>query len=127
MLLRKYDWDDPLEHFFTEEKNMKCDIYEQDNTYHIEMDLPGFSKEEIKIECSNGNLIVTATKENQMEEKDETKHYLRKERNYGKYSRSFYLKDSNEEAISATYKEGTLHIEIPITKEENNRKFIDIN
>lgn len=82
---------------------MKCDIYEKENTYHVDMDLPGFKKDEIKVECNKGNLIVSAEKKHEEEEKDEKKKYIRRERIYGKYSRSFYLGDVDEENIEASY------------------------
>ena len=84
MLPRRFYFDNALDDFFEEEgAKMKCDIYEKDNKYHVEMDLPGFTKDEIKIECNKGNLIVTAEKEEDEENKD--KKYLRRERSYGKY------------------------------------------
>lgn len=105
---------------------MKCDIYQKDNTYHVEMDLPGFSKNEIRIECNKGNLVVTAEKEENTNENNEDKKYIRRERVYGKYSRSFYLGDINEEAIDAEYTDGTLHITIPKIDEEKTKRQIDI-
>ena len=50
MLPRRFYFDNALDQFFDEGNSMKCDIYEKDNTYHVEMDLPGFKKDEIKIE-----------------------------------------------------------------------------
>ncbi len=53
-----------------EESNMKCDIYEKDGDYHIEMDVPGFKKEDIKIECDKGYLTITAEKHSEDKEED---------------------------------------------------------
>ncbi len=103
---------------------MKSDIYEKDNNYVVEMDLPGFKKEDIKIECNRGNLIVTAEKKH--EDEDKNKKYLRRERSYGKYSRSFYLGDIDEERINAEFHHGTLRITIPKKDEHKNTKYIDI-
>ena len=61
-----------------------------------------------------------------IKEKDEKKKYLRRERVYGKYSRSFYLGDVDEENIEASYNNGTLHIAVPKIDENKNRKLIDI-
>ena len=105
---------------------MNCDIYEKDNTYHVEMDLPGFKKEEIKVECNKGNLVITAEKSENTEDKDEDKKYLRRERVYGKYSRSFYLGDIKEDAIEAKFDNGTLTISIPKIDENENKRLIDI-
>lgn len=127
MLPRRFYFDNGLDQFFEEEgAKMKCDIYQKENTYHVEMDLPGFSKNEIRIECNKGNLVVTAEKEDKIEESEEDKKYIRRERVYGKYSRSFYLGDINEEAIEAEYTDGTLHIIIPTIDEEKSKKQINI-
>lgn len=126
MLPRRFYFND-LDQFFEDEgAKMKCDIYQKDNSYHVEMDLPGFSKNEIKIECNKGNLVVAAEKEENINENNEDKKYIRRERVYGKYSRSFYLGDINEEAIDAEYKDGTLHIIIPKIDEEKTKRQIDI-
>ena len=127
MLPRRFYFDHALDDFFEEEgAKMKCDIYEKDHIYHVDMDLPGFKKEEIKIECNKGNLVVTAEKKEENDEKDENKKYIRRERSYGKYSRSFYLGDVDEENIEASFNNGTLQIDIPKIDENQNKKFIDI-
>ena len=127
MLPTRFYFDNALDQFFeSENSKMKCDIYEKDNTYHVEMDLPGFKKEEIKVECNKGNLVITAEKSSNDEEKDEDKKYLRRERVYGKISRSFYLGDVNEDAIEAKFDNGTLTISIPKIDENKNKKLIDI-
>ena len=94
-------------------KGMECDIYEKDNKYFIEMNIPGYKKEEIKIDCHKGTLTIKAEKNEAKEEKDETKKYIRKERKYGKIERSFYLNDIDEELISAKYDNGILTIKVP--------------
>ncbi len=125
MLPRRFYFDNALDDFFEEEgARMKCDIYEKDNEYHVEMDLPGFKKDEIKVECNKGNLVVTAEKEEETENKD--KKYLRRERSYGKYSRSFYLGDIEEDGINAEFQNGTLHITVPKVDENKDKKYIDI-
>ena len=87
---------------FKESDKMKCDIYEKDNIYHIEADIPGFTKDDIKVEFNKGNLTITAEKSN--DEEQEEKNYLRRERYYGKYQRTFYLGEINEEDAEATFK-----------------------
>lgn len=105
--------------------NMKCDIYEKDNNYYIEMDVPGFKKEEINIECNDGYLKISASKSE--EKSDENKNYLRRERQTSEYSREFYLgKDINEESIKAEFKDGTLNVTIPKKEELSNTKKIEI-
>lgn len=128
MLPTRFYFDNAFDQLFGNEGNkmMNCDVYEKDNTYHVEMDLPGFKKEEIKVECNKGNLVITAEKSSNDEEKDADKKYLRRERSYGKISRSFYLGDIKEDAIEAKFDNGTLSISIPKIDENENKKLIDI-
>lgn len=109
-----------------EENKMRCDIYEKDNIYNVEVDIPGISKENIKIEFDKGTLTITA--ESKKEETDNSKRYLHRERKiYGKVQRSFYLGDIDEENIKASFNDGILKIEVPKKLEENTKKFIDID
>ena len=127
MLPRRFYFDNAIDQLFESDvNNMKCDIYEKDNTYHVEMDLPGFTKEEIKVECNKGTLVITASKEEKDEVKDDDKKYLRRDRSYGIYSRSFYLGDVDEDKIDAEFKNGTLTISVPKIDENENKKIIDI-
>lgn len=127
MLIPKLYFDDSISSFLEgDHSNMKCDIYEKENKYFVEMDLPGFKKDEIKIECDKGNLIITASKEDKENIEDEDKNYLRRERIYNKYSRSFYLGDISEEEISAKFNDGTLTVIVPKRQEVDTKKYIDI-
>ena len=101
-----------------------CDIYLEDGKYHLEMDLPGYSKEDIHLEAHKGSIIVTAKKETHEEEK-EGKKYVRRERTFGRIERSFYLGDIDDENISAEFKDGILRVVIP-TKAEPDKKAIEI-
>ena len=124
---RNYYLDDLFDNFFTSESSaLKCDIYEKDGAFHLEMDIPGFKKEEIKIESNKGNIIVSAEKETSSEEKDTDKKYLRRERVYGKFQRSFYLGDMDENNIEATFSDGTLHIIVPKQEEKETKRFIEV-
>lgn len=124
---RNYYLDDLFDNFFASETNtLKCDIYEKDGSFHLEMDIPGFKKEEIKIESNKGNIIVSAEKETSNEEKDTDKKYLRRERVYGKFQRSFYLGDIEENNIEASFNNGTLHIIVPKQEEKETKKFIEV-
>ena len=82
-------------------------------------------KDEIKIECNQGNLTITAEKSDSEEEKEEKK-YIRRERVYGKYQRSFYLGDIDEENIEASFDHGTLSVVIPKKEEKDTRKYIEV-
>ncbi|MBQ8892204.1 MAG: Hsp20/alpha crystallin family protein [Bacilli bacterium] len=107
--------------FFTKNtKNMmKTDIREKSDKYVLDIDLPGFEKENINLSLENGYLTISAKSENETEECDSEK-YLHKERFYGECSRSFYVGDDVEEKdINAEFKNGILKIEVP-KKELNN-------
>lgn len=105
-------------------KGMNCDIYEKDGMYHVEMDIPGFKKDEIKIECHKGTLTIKAKKVFNKEE-HEGKKYLRHERRFNNVERSFYLGDIDEDKINASFTDGTLKITVP-TKAESQKKIITI-
>lgn len=108
------------------DKMMKCDVYEEDNKYVIEMDTPGIKKENINLEYEDGNLIITVSAK---EEEHTEKKYLRRERVVvSKCSRSFYLGDINEDEIRAEFKDGILKISVPKENRElNHKKIINID
>lgn len=119
--------------FFTEEREnkfMKTDIKEKKDKYIIDMDLPGYEKENIKIEINNGYLIVNAKTSHHEDEKEEGK-YVKKERFVGECSRSFYVgEEVKEDDIKASFKNGTLKIEVPKKEESKNipeKKYIPID
>ena len=105
--------------------NMKCDIYEKDGNYWIEMDLPGYDKKDIDINFDNKYLTITASKEE--EEKDEEKNYIRRERSYGSYKRQFFLGDINEEEIKAEFNNGILKVVVPKKEVVDTKKKIEID
>lgn len=105
---------------------MKCDIYEKGGDYHIEMDIPGFNKDEISVETKDGYLKITAEKKTENNEQDEEKNYIRRERTYGKYERSFYLGDLDEDKIDASFENGMLKLVVPKKEEKDTKKVIEI-
>jgi len=117
--------------FFSERESkiMKTDIREKDMSYLIDVDLPGFDKENIKMEIENGYLTIVATTNTNKEEKEEGK-YVRKERYYGTCSRSFYVgEDVESDDIKASFRNGTLSVEVPkkdVKKEIPQKKYIRI-
>ncbi len=124
MLPSRMFFDDLLSDMSLEEK-MKCDIYEKDGKYYIEMDVPGYRKEDIKIECNKENITIRAEL-NKKEE--ESKKYLHRERKvYGKMERTFHLDDMDEENITAKFNDGILKLEIPKKEEKETRKYIEID
>ena len=136
MIPRRHDFDlfddmfrDP---FFNEgeSKLMKTDIKEKKDKYLIDIDLPGYDKDNIKIEIQDGYLTIHASvnKENDEEEKGK---YVRKERYIGECSRSFYVGDNvKEEDIKAKFKNGTLKLEVAKKDEQKelpDKKYIQID
>lgn len=115
---------DDLTPMVNESNMMKCDIYEQDNEYKIEVDIPGFDKKDIDIQVNDDYLTIVAKKES--ETKDETKKYIHNERRYGKVERSFYLKGIDQDNIKAKMDNGTLYITIPKQEEKESKKVIEI-
>ena len=112
--------------FFTNEESkiMKTDIKEKKDKYIIDIDLPGYEKENIKMSIEDGYLIVNASTNTEKEDKEEGK-FVRKERYMGSCSRSFYVGDAVEnEDIKASFKNGTLKIEIP--KKENKKELPEV-
>ena len=92
---------------------MKTDVRETDNTYEVDIDLPGFKKEYININYENGYLTISTSKGLDKDEKDEQGHYIRQERYVGNMSRSFYLGDIPKEDIKAKYEGGVLRLSVP--------------
>ena len=114
---RNFDlFDDFFDDNFFSKKDkslMKTDIRETKDKFIIDMDLPGFSKENINLSLKNGYLEINAKVEKEDNSNEEEK-YVRKERFYGECSRSFYVGDDvTEEDISAEFKNGILKIEVP--------------
>ncbi len=127
MLPRKMFLDDMFDSFLeSETPKMRCDIYEADGSYNLELDMPGFTKDDINIEFNKGTLTISAEKNTNKEEKDDKK-YIRRERFYGKVSRSFYLGDIEEENIKAEFKDGTLKVTAPKKDENVSKKVINID
>lgn len=127
LIPRSFFFDDDFDDFFKpvmRRNDVKCDIYEENGEYHIEMDIPGYDKKDINIEVKDGYLTVSASKE--QEEKDEKKNYIRRERVYGSFSRSFALGDVDIENIDAKFDKGLLTITIPKQEVVENKKKIEI-
>lgn len=110
--------------FFKGEETVKCDVFEKDGKVFVEIEAPGYTKEDISLSIDKGELSVTFEKE---DEKEEHKKYLHRERkNYSKITRTFYLGDINEEEIDASFKNGILVVSAPKKKEIETKKKISI-
>lgn len=102
------------------DKMMKCDIYEKEGKYILEMDVPGFKKEDINMELENGYLKVSAEKTLDSDEKENKKYVRRERHSFTKCERSFYVGDVSEGDIKAKFKNGILEISVP--KEEKKKE-----
>ena len=93
---------------------MKTDVKEKDTEYEVDIDLPGFKKEDVKAELKDGYLTIRAAKGVDREEKKEDGKYIRKERYSGNMSRSFYVgKNVTQEDIHAKFEDGILKLTVP--------------
>ena len=89
----------------------KTDIREVDGMYILEAEMPGFDKEDIKIDVEGGRLSLSAERGNQSEKKEAG--YIRRERSYGSFKRSFNIENVEEDKIEAEYKNGVLTLTMP--------------
>ena len=95
---------------------MKTDIREKEDGYEMAVDLPGFNKDEIKVEIKDGYMTVSANKDLDKDEADKKGRVIRRERYVGTCSRTFYVGDIKPEDVKAKYESGVLNIVLP--KEE---------
>jgi len=108
---------------------MKTDVKETEDSFMIEMDLPGFKKEDVKAQVKDGYLVIEAVKNADTEEKEENGKYIRRERFYGTCKRSFYVGEQlTEEDIKAKFEDGVLTLCFPkeVKKEVEAPKYIAI-
>ena len=135
------DWMDfPFEKDFFGTKNplygkhaknmMKTDVKDTENGYEVDIDLPGFKKDEIKVKLEDGVLTISAAKGLDKDEKDKKGSYLRRERYAGSMSRSFYVGDHvTVEDIHPKYENGILSFSVPKAENkpiEEKNKYIAI-
>ena len=93
---------------------MKTDVRETDSTYEIDVDLPGFKKDEINVNLEDGYLTISAAKGVDKDESDKKGKYIRQERYAGACSRTFYVgRDVRPEDIGARYEDGILRLSVP--------------
>ena len=92
---------------------MKTDVRETEDTYEVDVDLPGFKKDEISVDLEDGYLTIRAAKGLDKDEKDKKGKYIRQERYAGACSRSFYVGDVKAEDVSAKYEDGILKLSMP--------------
>ncbi len=122
---------EPVFHEFnTVNTMMSTDVQDLGNAYQLEIELPGYNKEDIHAELRNGYMTITAKKEDEKNEKNEAGEYIRRERFLGECSRSFYVGEHvKEEDVKAGFENGILKVVYP-KKEETpqieEKKYINI-
>ena len=95
-------------------KLMRTDIRETDTGYELDVELPGYKKEDLNLELTNGYLNISAEKNNSKEEKDKNGRVVRQERYTGSMKRSFYVgEEITEEDIKAKFEDGILKLQVP--------------
>lgn len=109
---------------------MSADVQEFDDKYQMELELPGYKKEDIQAELKDGYLTIAAEHRDDKDEKDSDGKFIRRERYYGKCERSFYVgEDVKQEDIHAAFQDGILKLDIPkVVKvpEVEQKKYIAI-
>lgn len=108
--------------------NGRTDIIDKGDHFILQAELPGFEKEDISINIDGNTLVILAQRQTEKEEKGDKGEFVRRERSYGSFHRSFDISSVNADNIGAEYKNGVLELKLP-KKEENiktSRK-IDIN
>lgn len=115
---KNYNFFDEMFSFLPKEMNMnsvmKTDVYEKDGYYNMEIDLPGYDKNDVNLEIMNGYLNIKASHNVTNEEKDEKGNLIRSERSFGSCARSFYIGENiKAEDIKAKFNNGVLNIVMP--------------
>lgn len=119
-------FNDTIAGFFTTANPIRTDIRETDKEYIIEADMPGVRKEDIRLEIEDGVLTIGVEHNEHVDEKRD--NYIRRERRYGSYCRSFHLDGIKQDKVSAKYNDGVLVVTLPKSEESKDRaRRIDIN
>ena len=117
---------DPFRLFDEKERNFfkgtsigefRADIRDTGDAYELEADLPGVKKEDIQVELDNNYLTISAERHAEKDEKDKKGNYVRRERSYGSYSRSFDVTGVQTDQITAEYTDGVLKLRLPKKQE----------
>ena len=100
---------------------MRTDVKETENSYVLDVDVPGFDKKDINLELEDGYLTISAKHEYNKEQEDKKENFVRRERSFGSVSRSFYVGDIKQEQVEAKLEKGILTITLPKNKDENKK------
>lgn len=98
---------------------MKTDVKETEKDYILDVDLPGFKKEDVNLNLENGYLTISAKREHKVDNENRKENFVRRERSFGQFSRSFYVGDVEQDEIEAHLENGILTIKLP--KEEEKK------
>lgn len=98
---------------------MKTDVKETEKDYILDVDLPGFRKEDVNLNLENGYLTISAKREHKVDNENRKENFVRRERSFGQFSRSFYVGDVEQDEIEAHLENGILTIKLP--KEEEKK------
>lgn len=111
----RHFFEDPFGVFFSDDSQsaFKTDITDEGDAYRLEADLPGFDKKDIHVDINGDRMTVSAQRHSDYEEKDKKGKYIRSERSYGTYSRSFDVSGVDTEGIKGGYKDGVLTLTLP--------------
>lgn len=119
---------DFFDRFFKESNYPQVDVKEANGQYDVVVDVPGFSKDDIQVDFKDGYLSISGKKEESSETSEDEGHYIRKERSFGSFKRSFYIGDVDDQAIKGNFKDGVLQLTVPKPEEKDsgNGKRIEI-
>ena len=111
------EFDELERSFFGNQKNLisafRTDVVDTGDAYELEAELPGFAKEDIQLDVENDVLTVSAEHKSEKKEEDEKKNYVKRERFYGSFTRSFDVSGINVDGIEAKYENGILTLHLP--------------
>ncbi len=110
-----HDFDELERAFFSDRSlgEFKTDIRDNGDSFVLEADLPGFNKDDIHVDLSDNSLTITAERHSDYEQKDKKGNYVRCERSYGSYARSFNTDGIDTANIKAAYTDGVLRLTLP--------------
>lgn len=112
--MERHFFDDPFDFFEGGSlAEFKTDIIDNGDSYTLETDLPGFQKGDINLDITDDVLTIKAERHSEHEKKDKKDKYVRCERAYGSYSRSFNISEVDADRISAKYEDGVLRLTLP--------------
>lgn len=118
--------DDFMNKNFYYKPSFKVDVSKDDKGYLVEAEMPGFSKEDISISLDEGKLVITASKNEEIDNSNEEKNYIHKERKSSSLSRTMYFDDVDDNNINAKLVNGVLSISLGKKEIKENKKLIEI-